>query len=719
MATTLIKNEVLVRVYIVLFLLIAGAVVIISKAIRISVIEGKVLREQVSDKIRTQNVEAERGNILTETGELLSTSIPVFDVAFDPNSSGIKPGEFESNVDSLADAIANYVDQTYTPGGYRDYLIKMKKDGKRYVVIKRNASFGEKEMMSQFPLFNQGQFAGGFIATRNFRRDRPYGLLARRTIGYIRENAKPVGLEAYFDEQLRGEDGEQLMLLVDPTPNKEVYIPINDRETIKPKRGNDIVCTIDIELQSITENALLRAMNHHNAEWGTAIVMEVKTGKIKAIANLGQTSEGWWETYNYAVGQLIEPGSTFKLASMMALLEDGHVRLQDSIPLFKGRTEFYGEEMVDSYAHSYEKGTVQRAFEISSNVGISTMVDYFYNKKNDVSGQYPGNAGRFIEQLKRFNLNLPTGVEIGGERTPYIKEAYNTEDNWSGTTLPWMSIGYEVMLTPLQMLTFYNAVANDGVMMRPYLVTEIQHLGETIETVKPVVVDEAISSRRTIRQVQELLEGVVENGTARKMRTDQYSFAGKTGTAQVGYQKLKQRTKLSGYQASFAGYFPADDPLYSCIVVINKPTQNGYYGATVAGPVFREIADKAFATKIDLHAPINIERDSIHAVPAKSVGEVQDMAYLMQELEFESYGKPASDWVVLRANRGDSLKVMTRRISNSSVPNVVGMGLRDALYLLENRNLKVKARGVGVVKEQSLKAGSRVPRNGTIWLRLG
>ncbi|MEM9886335.1 MAG: penicillin-binding protein [Bacteroidota bacterium] len=722
---TIIKNEVLVRVYSVLLLLVAAGLLIFMNAIKINVKEGDQWRRQGKEYLKEKRVEAERGNILTESGALLATSLPVFDIAFDP--SVISEEEFNTKIDSLSARLAGHIDLTLTSGGLRDYFIQkreenledrsklrnffveQRKKGKRFLLLKRGVSLAEKEQLSTYPIFEEGQFKGGFIAKPRYRRDRPYGILARRTIGYVRANANPVGLEGYFNERLRGKSEMQWMRLVDPA--EELWIPAAEFGDIEPRKGDDIITTIDLDLQEITETALSRAMNYHDAEWGTAVVMEVKTGKIKSIANLGKTSEGWWETFNYAVGQPIEPGSVFKLASMMALLEDDYINLEDSIALYKGRITYYDDEMVDSYNHNMDSTTIRRAFEISSNVGISSLVDQYYRQTK--------REAEFIQHLKNFKLDLPAAVEIDGETKPYIKEAGSAEDQWSGTTLPWMSIGYELTLTPLQLLAFYNAVANNGMLMKPYLVSEIQHLGETLETFKPRIIDQSIASRKTINEVQGLLEGVVERGTAKKLKTEKYQFAGKTGTAQTDYRRLNKRTYVGGYQASFAGFFPAENPLYSCIVVINKPSNGKIYGADVAGPVFREIADKAFASKIDLHAPVNKGKVLLASkqLPNMNIGESSDMQYLLSYFDIPHYGKAGSEWAVLKATPSDSIKVLTRRLKAGKVPNVVGLGLRDALYALENKGLKTKVVGAGKVYQQSILAGTRL--NGqTVTIRL-
>lgn len=715
-----IKNEVLYRVYFLLFgLVIPISILLLYKTAIIGFWEAEKWRDKSKDMyVQFRPVEAERGNILADDGSLLATSIPYFDIYMDPNSTGMSDEQFLANLDSLAYCLATYVDNSYTVGGYREFLLQKRKEGARYLLVKKKVSYSEKKFIEQFPLFNLGQMQGGFIAEKRSERKRPFGLLAQRTIGYVRDGAKPVGLEGYFDKELGGMAGKQLMIRVDR--NQDIWLPLDDLTMIEPKSGDDIVTTIDINLQDITESALLRAMNYHDAEWGTAIIMEVKTGAIRAMANLGRTDEGWWETYNHAVGTSIEPGSTFKLASIMALLEDGYVTLEDSIDIEKGVTTFYEEKMEDSSPFSFkiDTTTVKRAFEISSNVGMAKLVNKYYGTREEIN-QDKG-AEKFIQTLKKFNLHLNTGIKIHGEANPYIKEAYSEEDQWSGTTLPWMSIGYELKLTPLQLLTFFNAVANNGQMMKPYLVKEIQRYGETLQTFKPTVVKRNLASRKTIDQAQELLEAVVKDGTAYKLQTDRYNFAGKTGTAQINYRKFSRGTRVGGYQASFAGYFPAENPMYACIVVINKPRQNGIYGSEVAGPVFREIADKCFISKIELHEAYNRAPKlalNSRMLPNNNVGKKEEMDFLLGYLNIPYYGNPLSEMAILTA-QSDSLWMERRTISDRNVPAVVGMGLRDALFLLENRGLRVEIEGFGRVIRQSIHPGTRI--NGqTIKLTLG
>ena len=717
-----IKNEVLYRVYILLFgIFVPLSVALIYKTVYISFWEGDRWREKSKDLyVDYRPIEAERGSIMADDGSLLATSIPFFDIRMDLASTAMSDEDFNNNVDSLAYCLATYVDNSYTVGGMKEYLIRKREAGERYLLLKSKVSYSEKLFIEQFPLFNLGQMRGGFIVEKRSERKRPFGLLAQRSIGYVREGAKPVGLEGYFDQTLAGEAGKQLSIRVDK--NRDIWMPLDDISLIEPKSGDDIVTTIDINLQDITENALLRAMNYHDAEWGTAVVMEVQTGTVRAIANLGRTSEGWWETFNHAVGTAVEPGSTFKLASVMALLEDDHVDLNDSIDIENGLTEFSDEaiKMEDSspYSAKMDSTSVQRIFEISSNVGMAKLINKYYSKP--AVGKQKSGAEKYIDRLKEFNLHLPTGVEIHGEANPYIKEAHSREDQWSGITLPWMAIGYELRVTPLQLLTFYNAVANGGKMMKPYLVRETQRFGETIETFRPTVINRSIASTTTIEQAQELLEGVVERGTAVKLKTDKYNFAGKTGTAQINYKRSTRGTRVGGYQASFAGYFPAENPMYSCIVVINKPRRNGIYGADVAGPVFREIADNCFISKIDLHEPYNsgpkpkLENATL---PTKNIGSKEEMKLLLDYLEIPHYGDPNTEMTVLVAE-SDSLKLRRRTVPDQRVPNVVGMGLRDALFILENQGLKVRVDGFGRVVQQSIIPGTKV-HGQTIKLTLG
>jgi cell division protein FtsI (penicillin-binding protein 3) len=703
---TIIKNEVLIRVYIVMLVLVALAVTIFSKAVFISTKEGKYWRGMGDSLyVRYMPIEPVRGNIFAADGSLLATSLPYYEIRFDPNANNITDAVFANNVDSLGLCISQ-INNIYTAGGWRDYLKIARSKGERYVLVKERATIEEYDRIKRFPLFRLGKYKGGLIAMQKNNREHPFGSLALRTIGYVKDDIK-IGLEGFYDNIVGGAQGKELMHRV----GRDIWLPMNNLTEVQPKNGDDIVTTIDINLQDISQEALLRSLDFHDADGGCAVVMEVKTGAIRAMANMGRTKDGWGEIYNYAVGHKSEPGSTFKLASMMAMLEDEHIELEDTIDVNYGKTRFYERELEDSEKHGLKMTTVKHAFEMSSNVGVSRLVQRHYgeNKK----------GAKFVAHLKDFNMDKLTGIDVQGEAEPFIKEAYDSKYDWSGTTLPWMSIGYETAMTPLQMLNLYNAVANDGEMMQPYLLSEIQRFGETIKTFKPTIVKRKIASKKTIAKMKTMLEGVVLNGTAKGLRTAKYNFAGKTGTAQVNYSKLRMQDD-KGYQASFAGYFPAENPVYSCIVVVYNPKQYGYSGALVAGTVFREIADKAFTSKTELHQSINRrEKPKMTAamLPQADAGSREDIDYLLDYLNFRYYEQSKRDYVSLKLG-GDSLKMVDRALPENVVPNVLGMRLKDALYILENRGMKVGVNGYGVVKRQSVPSGTRAIKGTYITLGL-
>ncbi len=702
-----IKNEILWRIYLVALLFILFAVGIFVKTAQIQFVEGEKWRAHADSLyVDLRPVSADRGNIYSDDGSLLATSLPTFDVRMDCKSEAMSDELFTQYVDTLAHCLATLKDSPYTAGGYKRRLTQARQKGERYLLIKKKVEYPEMERIRTFPLYNLGKYKGGLIVERRSDRQRPFRMLAQRTIGYVREDIKPVGLEGAFDNVLAGEQGQRLMQRI----AGGTWIPVHDLTEIEPKNGKDIVTTLNVNIQDITEDALYKAILHHDADHGCAIVMEVATGKIKAIANIGHDSEGdLWETYNYAVGESTEPGSTMKLAAMLALLEDGYVAPEDSINLDFGRMEFAGETMEDATNHRLGKATVQTAFEISSNVGIANMV-YQYYRRADREEQ-------FINHLKKFNLDKKTGIEIEGEGEPYIKEV--GEDNWSAITSTWMSTGYELRLTPLQMLTFYNGVANDGKIMKPYMVEKIEEYGNEIEKFEPQVTQRRMASSATIDKVQDMLAGVVERGTARKIKLGNFRMAGKTGTAITNYRKGIPANQRK-YQASFVGYFPAEQPKYSCIVVIRHPKQNGIYGGHVAAPVFREIANRCFAAHVDLHDPINAEPKpapiAVADLPRIYTGYTDDLETSLVHLDLPVRSRTAGAWAGAQVQR-DSLELRRRRITRNTVPDVRGMGMRDAMYLLGNEGLRVKVKGIGRVTTQSIKPGT--PTQGqTVFLDL-
>lgn len=707
-----VKNEVLIRVYSVAAVILVVAVVILTRLFQLTVTDAHKWEAKADSLyVKLVDVPSQRGNILADDGSLLATSLPFFDIHFDAKAEGLTPEIFnEQAVDSLAWLLSTYIDPQYTPGAYRIWLDTLRNAdprsrGIRYVPIAKNLSYAKYLLIKGFPIFREGRHAGGFIAEQVSKRERPFKILAQRTIGYAqREGALPVGIEGSFNTILDGKREnypKQLMLRV---PG-DVYIPIDDLAEIEPTSGDDVVTTLDINIQDAAEQALLNACQTHNADHGCAIVMEVKTGKIRAMANIGRTQSegktGYWETYNYAVGERVEPGSMFKLATFMAMLEAGELDdFDEKIPVFKGKVKIYDEELVDAVPHGQDSMTIREIFAQSSNVGTATLTQKFFKNKH----------AAFVNQLREFNLDMPTGIEIGGEENPIVKNPDDPKSEWSGTTLPWMSIGYELLLTPLQMLTFYNAVANDGRMMKPYLVQRTEHYGETIKEFRPYTIKRSIASKNTIRKARELLKEVVKTGTAKNINPAYFEIAGKTGTAQLNYHKFRA-SKGIRHQAGFCGFFPADNPVYSCIVVISEPERGGYHGAEVAAPVFRQIADKCFAMKAELHQPVNLN-DPIalknSQLPSYDAGLNKDLKESLRWLGLDFGTEPdVTDWGVMVAKDSLGLQMQNRTVGDKNIPSVVGMGLKDAIYLLENRGCRVRVEGVGKVRRQSLTPGTR------------
>src|SRR5690606_3905562 len=542
------------------------------------------------------------------------------------------------------------------------------------------------------------------------RRYRPFKSLAGRTVGFLNENDYGVGLEYSFNEELQGRNGEALFQKIAGGSWK----PVHDAHDIRPEDGYDVVTTLDVNIQDVAESALLRQLINKNAAFGSVIVMEVATGHIKAITNLQKNTDGngYGEYYNFAVGEqgLTEPGSTFKLLSMLALLEEGAISLKDSVKTGNGTYKFYDRTMRDVKHGGHGTITVREVFEKSSNVGISKLVNEHFGVK----------PSKYMEYIEKTALNKAVDFQIKGEGIPYFKKP--GDKYWYGTTLPWMSIGYELKVTPLQTLMLYNAVANDGKMVKPMIVQSISKGNVVKEKYETEVLRRQIASDKTIKDLQSLLEGAVENGTAKNIRNDNYKIAGKTGTA----QKLVDGRYTQKYYASFAGYFPADRPKYSAIIVIDSPNGVNAYGGDVSAPVFKEIADRIYSQDLELNqkkegfSPKKKSKDLPQQdFPSIQAGMVEELQLICKEFGVANQYDGEETWVkssvvdqkiAWKANKVDNLKV---------VPDVMGMTLRDALYILENKGLRVQYSGHGRVKSQSLSAGASIPQNGIIKVVLG
>ncbi len=694
----IMKNEVLARLYLVFAVFVIAALFIMGKAFQIAIIEGDAWRQKKDELyVQYMDVEAERGNILADDGTLLVCSQPLFEVRMDMKASGLSEEIFKKGLDSLALMLHNYVDRQKSATQWKTYLKSGRAKGHRYFLVARDIEFDLLEKIRKFPIFREGKNKGGLILVPKVRRERPFRLMANRTLGLHREDAPSVGLEEYYNDVLKGESGKQLMQKVPPS----MWIPVNDYMAIVPKPGRDLVTTLNVDIQDIAHNALLKAMQEHQAQFGTAIVMEVETGAIKALANLGKTASGYMEDYNYGIAVATEPGSTFKLPIIMSMLEDGLIDLGDSVDLNYGNERrFYGLGMKDAKPHEFKRATIQETFEISSNVGMAHVADQIYNKTKQ--------ADKLIARLKQFRLHEVSGIDLKGEAIPYIKDAYNDGQKWSMTTVPWMATGYECQLTPLQILTFYNAVANGGKMMKPYLVQEIKSSDRLEKKVKPEVLVKQLASSSTIQKAQSLLEGVVLNGTAKNHQTDLYTFAGKTGTAVIDYATPNRMGKKR-YQSSFVGYFPAEKPKYSIIVVINDPSSGVFYGGAVAAPVFREIADYIILSQPEFQDTLMKRKEiaiSLQDMPANVTGYAKELERVYEHFGLRIRKQSEGQWASVRVVEED-LKLEQHALDSEGIPDVRGMGLRDALFVLENRGHRVVFHGAGRVREQFPKPGSK------------
>lgn len=695
------KNDILRNVYLVYFIVVLVGCAIIGKAIYIQAIEGEMWREKGKImNLKVEKIEAVRGNIMASDGSLLAASVPLFNLRMDAGNTHYNDEYFYDNVDSLAWHLSNLF-KDRTKSKYKQELVNARKSNNRYLLLKRDITFDQLKKVRRFPIFRDGKYKGGIIAEQKSKRVLPNQWLAFRTIGWDKDGTKnDVGLEGAYSEILQGESGSRLMQRI----GSGAWRPTNEENEIEPKDGHDIITSIDINIQDVAEDALMRQLIENEADHGCAVLMEVNTGFIVAIANLGKNEKGFYEEkLNYALAESSEPGSTFKTASLLAALDEGLIDLDDIVDTEDGTTRFANRTMRDSHKGGYGQISVGRAFELSSNVGISKAIVKAFKSEPQ----------RLIDKLYFMRLNQPLGMDIPGEGHPQIK---STDDKyWSKVSLPWMSIGYEIKLTPLQTLAFYNAIANNGQMVKPQFIKEIRAAGIVTQKFEPIVLKEKIvSNQNSIDQLKKLLESVVEKGTATNLRNSVYKIAGKTGTAQIA-QNNKGYNK-SNYKASFAGYFPADNPKYSCIVVINNPTKGVYYGGSIAGPVFKEIADKVYATRL------TPDQKGIDSIPSNNIdkasGSFNDLAYLLKYSNLNLEQMKDSEYIKIETI--DSVTVVKPLvITDDKMPEVIGMGARDAIFLLESAGIKVKIVGKGKVRKQSILPGMAIKRGVNCIIELG
>lgn len=690
----------MLRVRIAFLAVVIFSLFVMGRMAHLQYVEGdrwKEIGEDIGLQYRT--IKATRGNIYSDNGSLLATSLPFYRLSIDPMIADEKV--IMTEIDSLSLLLSRHFGD-HSPKYYKDRILNERKRGRRYINLNRTLiNYQDKKMMAEWPVFRYGRLKGGVIFEKVDKRFRPFNYLAFRTIGFLNEDDYGAGLEYSFNKQLAGRDGEALFQKMAGGNWK----PVNDNTEIRPENGLDIQTTIDINLQDVAESALLAALKEHQAEMGCVIVMEVKTGEIKAISNLKRNARGQYgEVYNYAVGThgLREPGSTFKLASFMALFEETRLKLTDSIATGGGELKFYSETVRDHKPGGYGTITIQEAFEKSSNIAVAKLVDQAFKK----------NPQRFLDYLNSFGITHPIGFQMVGEGLPKIPPL----NEWSGITLPWMAYGYGLELTPLQTLTFYNAVANNGRMIRPIIVKATKRADREVERFRTSVIVDKIASDQTLGQLKTMLEGVVENGTASNIKGTSYKIAGKTGTAQI----LKDGKHVREYYTSFAGYFPAHAPKYSAIVVIDNPKGYRQYGSDVAAPVFKEIADKIYSLDLNMHFASQLEPQQQTGVfPLIQAGNKEELQLICNKLGISNHStEDESEWVRTRINQ-NSVNWTPGKIETGIVPNVSGMTLRDAIYLLENSGLKVKVIGEGRVQQQSQYPGSKALRGSEITITLG
>ena len=699
-----VKRDILWRVYLSYILIIVVCIAIMGKAFYIQQVQGKYWRG-LSDSLhqRIISIPAERGTIYSDDGQMLSTNMPKFDMLIDFRVETLHENKgkiFREKIDSLCDSLA-FLFKDKTAVQYKEELTKAYEAKEPNYEFKKKIDYHQYLALNRFPLFKMGRYKSGLISIEKNTRLNPYDKLGYRTIGLAREQNQ-VGLESSYDTVLRGQQGKQLVRAI----AGGVTIPVQDGEYIvAPQSGKDIVTNIDVFIQEVTEKALHNMMVSNQCEKGVAIVMEVKTGKIKAMANLGKLDNGnYSEIENYST-QAREPGSTFKLVTLLTALENG-ASLQKPVNIEGGLWSYGGRPIKDAETHNTHQTTLLHAFEESSNVGMAKMaIEYFVPNPNV-----------YFKQLSKLRMDTTSGLDLSNESKPMIHRP--GDKTWTATTLPWMAFGYNISVAPIQTLTLYNAVANNGVMMRPYLVNAIKEQGRTIRSIAPMAYPGTIASPNTISQLRTALEGVCTNGTATKLFAGSlYKVAGKTGTALVADGKITYADNQ--FQSSFVGYFPAENPQYTiAVIIINKPHNPNHFGASVAGPVFKEISDRLYSTyiqnKLELPTVVKVKDSQSFEFTAsktalKTIGKHLGLKYTDSSTN--------NEWVKLQGAR-ESIAATNKIVSSGSMPNIVGLKLQDALWICEKNGLDVKVMGKGTVTAQSIAEGAAIAKGQQIQIQL-
>ena len=664
------ETNILNKLYFISGCMFIFALLVVFKLSKIQFVQGEAYRSLAEKRsIKNVIIPANRGNVYSVDGSLLATSVPKYDIRIDLVTSSER--NFQSNIQALCDSISVFNGSSSLELQKR--IREARQNKNRYFLLARNIDYSDYLRFRSYPLLNLGAFRGGLIVEQTTKRDYPLGGIAQRSVGYERIDdngfVTRVGIDGAFGEKyLSGIDGKRLKQSI----GKGQWKPIDDFNQTEPQDGYDVYTTIDVNIQDIAHHALLEQLEKYNADHGSVVVMETKTGAIRAISNLGRNAEGkYYERLNYAVGESHEPGSTFKLMALAVALDDQKIDTTTIVDTKKGVLSFYGKKVRDSKKGGYGKISVAEAFEVSSNTGIVSVI-------NDA---YKENPSKFIDGLYSMNLSDSLGLPIVGEGKSVIPDPRIKNNRWSGIALQWMAYGYGVSFTPLQTLTFYNAIANDGKMVKPRFIEEIRAIDKSIKTFETKVINPQICSKETVQKLQKLLQNVVKkkHGTGHGLYTDNFSMAGKTGTCQKDYRNKE----LLNYISTFSGYFPAENPKYSCIVVIHEPDKTvGYYGADVSGPVFKKIAQKIYTSAPVLDVIDNINQKSLSV-----------------EEQYQNYFSTSEKYKTV-------------------MPNLKGLPAMDAIAILENMGLQVKIVGQGKVKKQSINRGEKVVPKTTVILEL-
>jgi cell division protein FtsI (penicillin-binding protein 3) len=711
------RTDTLWKTYLVYFLVLLFGIALIVKIILVQTKDSEELKKLAQQKeLRVRTLEASRGNIYSSDGQLMATSIPQYDVFFDYKA--VDSTLLANKIDSLCIQMSELFPKR-TPAQWKAFFAEGMVKKNRHYKIGLNISLAEYNKMQKFVIFNQGLYKGGLIAEKKIRRERPFKELAGLMLGMANEEQGYFfGIEGAYNEYLRGVNGHQLVRRI----HHGDWMPVNSEDDVEAQNGDDVITTFDIKLQDIVENALNHTLTENKAEQGCAILMDVETGYVKAMANLRLNHETgkYEESYNVAMAERYEPGSVFKIASMVVLFNHKEdTKLTDLVNIGTGPIKFSNRVMKDD--HSFAKGgicTVQEVIEQSSNKGTAVLI----------TKAFAAHPEKYVDGLYALGLNKKIGTGIKGEAQPVIKHPNDkTKDGrklWSNVSLPWMSIGYEVNVTPMQLIMLYNAIANGGRLMKPQFVTEIRRGSQTVEKYDPICLNEHIASPESIKKLQTMLEGVAIRGTAKRQFAGcVVNVAGKTGTAQYydrvqGYAYHEPGIGRKLYNTTFVGYFPAEQPRYSCIVMVSRARGRFWAAGGVSAPGFREIAEKVYAMRIGTQ-----DDDSIKVAP-RIASEPVIVRHDKETAFLKSIAKDYNDfaingeWVTVEQNESGETKIKEARLQSGRVPNVIGMDISDAVYLLENMGIKTNFVGQGTVKEQSLHPGDTVRANSIIHLTL-